>query len=223
MKGFASRITLTIVCLLLGIALVTQFRTQGNIVKAILADSTTEQATILNSLVDGNAALRKEIETLDAQLVQYQDGTAEGNLQSLVSDLNRVKVVNGLIEVTGPGIEVTLTGPLSPEELQDVINELRNAGAEAIVLNGQRIVVNSVVVLDGTGPALGGTRLQSPYRYEAIGDPETLAKAVERKGGLIPLLIASHPGLRMDLEKRDRIVAPIYDKKLEFQYARPAA
>lgn len=222
MRGLAAQITLTIVCLLLGVALVVQFRTQGNMVKAILSDSSTEQATMLNSLVESNAALRKEIDTLDSQLAQYRYGDEDGNIPSLVSDLNRIKVVNGLIEVSGPGIQLTLGGPLAPEELQDIINELRNAGAEAIVLNGQRIVANSVVALDQGGATLGGLPLQPPYRFAAIGDPETLSRAVDRKGGLVPALLANHPGLPMESQKKDRIVAPIFEKKMEFQYAKPA-
>jgi uncharacterized protein YlxW (UPF0749 family) len=223
MESFSSRLTVTLVCLLLGVALVSQFRTQGNIVKSILVDSTTEQATILNGLVESNASLRKEIETLDAQLIKYQSGSAESSLQSLVSDLTRAKIVNGLMEVEGPGIQLILTGALSPEELQDVINELRNAGAEAIVLNGQRVVVNSVVIQERTGATLGGVSILPPYRFEAIGDPETLSRAVDRKGGLVPLLIANHPGHKMDLQEQTRLVAPIYDRKMEMVYARPVS
>ncbi len=223
MRNLASQITVTLICLLLGIALVVQFRTQGNIVKSILVDSSTEQATILNGLVESNAALRKEIYTLEQQLAQYQGGSAEGNIQTLAGDLNQIKVVNGLIEVSGPGVELTLGGPLAPEELQDVINELRNAGAEAIVLNGQRVVVNSVVTLSQSGASLGDVPLTAPYRFTAIGDPDTLAKAVDRKGGLVPALLANHPGLQMDMQKRDKLVAPIYQQKMEFQYAKPAS
>jgi len=222
MRGLAAQITITIVCLLLGVTLVVQFRTQGNIVKAVLADSSTEQAMMLNSLVESNAALRKEIETLDAQLAQYRGGDQEGNIPSLVNDLNRIKVINGLIEVSGPGIELTIGGPLAPEELQDIINELRNAGAEAIVLNGQRIVVNSVISIGQGGLALGGVPITPPYVYAAIGDPDTLARAVDRKGGLVPALLANHPDLTMNMQKKDKIVAPIYEKKMEFRYAKPA-
>lgn len=222
MRGLSAQITLTVVCLLLGVALVVQFRTQGNIVKTILSDSSTEQATMLNSLVESNAALRKEIDTLDIQLAQYRSGDEEGNIPSLVNDLNRIKIVNGLIEVSGPGIQLTLGGPLAPEELQDIINELRNAGAEAIVLNGQRVVSNSVVALDRGGPSLDGVLLVPSYRFEAIGDPETLARAVDRKGGLVPALLANHPDLQMEMQRRERIVAPIYERKMEFRYARPA-
>ncbi len=222
MRSLAAQITLTIVCLLLGVALVVQFRTQGNIVKAILSDSSTEQATMLNSLVESNAALRKEIETLDSQLAQYYAGDSEGSIPSLVKDLNRIKVINGLIEVSGPGVELTLGGPLAPEELQDVINELRNAGAEAIVLNGQRVVVNSVVASDKGAVSLDGTPLVPPYQFVAIGDPDTLSRAVDRKGGLVPALLANHPGVEMAMQKRDNLVAPIYERKMEFRYARPA-
>ncbi len=220
MRSLAAQITVTIVCLLLGVTLVVQFRTQGNIVKSILVDSSTEQATILNGLVESNAALRKEIETLDVQLSQYRGGDSEGNILSLARDLNQIKVVNGLIEVSGPGVELVLGGPLAPEELQDVINELRNAGAEAIVLNGNRVVVNTVVALDRSGASLEGEPLVAPYRFLAIGEPETLARAVDRKGGLVPALLANHPGLQMDMQKRDRLVAPIYERKPEFRYAK---
>lgn len=222
MRSLAAQITLTVVCLLLGVALVVQFRTQGNIVKSILADSSTEQAAILDGLVQSNAALRKEIETLEGQLAEYRGGDSEGNIQTLVADLNRIKVVNGLIEVSGPGVELVLGGPLAPEELQDVINELRNAGAEAIVLNGQRVVVNAVVALDRSGASLGGVPLVPPYVFAAIGDPDTLARAVDRKGGLVPALLANHPGLQMDLRRQDKLVAPIYGSKMEFRYAKPA-
>lgn len=222
MRSLGAQITLTIVCLLLGVALVVQFRTQGNIVKSILVDSSTEQATILKGLVESNAALRKEIDTLQTQLAQYRSGSSEGSMQSLVDDLNRVKVVNGLIEVSGPGVELVLGGPLAPEELQDVINELRNAGAEAIALNGHRVVVNSVVAVDRSGVSIGGIPLVPPYRFVAIGDPDTLARAVDRKGGLVPALLANHPDLRMEMQKVDKLVVPIQERKMEFRYAKAA-
>ncbi len=222
MRGLAAQITITMVCLLLGVALVVQFRTQGNLVKAVLSDSSTEQAMMLQSLVDSNAALRKEIDSLDEQLAQYRSGDDEASIPSLVKDLNQTKIVNGLIEISGPGVRLTLGSFLAPEELLDVINELRNAGAEAIVLNGERIVVNSVAVVDQTGPMLNDSPLLPPYQFVAIGDPETLARAVDRKGGLVPALLASHPELQMELEKGEKLVAPIHDKKVEFKYAKPA-
>jgi uncharacterized protein YlxW (UPF0749 family) len=219
MKSLGPQITLTIVCLLLGVLLVMQFRTQRNITNSILVSSSTEQATILNGLVESNAALRKEIGTLEEQLTNYQWGSAEGNLQTLARDLNAIKVFNGLIEVTGPGVELVMSGPLAAEELQDVVNELRNAGAEAVVLNGHRIVVNSVITTARFGLELGDAMITPPYRFIAIGDPDTLATAVGRKGGLVPALLANHPDLEMQMEKRERLVAPIHDRKLEFRYA----
>ncbi len=221
MRTFAGQITITLTCLLLGIFLVVQLRTQGNIVRSIVSDSSTEQASMIDGLVQSNASLRKEVDSLSQRLAQYQSGGNESNMQTLVNDLNRIKIANGLIEVSGPGISVTLDKPLAAEELQDVINELRNAGAEAIVLNGQRVVVNSVVALDRTGISLGGVPLTTPYRFEAIGDPDTLARAVDRKGGLVPALVANHPGLNMDMQKKDKLVAPIYQSKMEFRYAKP--
>jgi len=160
---------------------------------------------------------------LQQQLSQYEDGNSEGNIQTMANDLNRIKVVNGMIEVAGPGVELILNGLLAPEEIQDIINELRNAGAEAIALNGQRVVVSSVVALDRMGATLEGMPLIAPYRFTAIGDPETLAKAVDRKGGLVPALMANHPEMTMEMRKSEQLVAPIYNKKVEYQYAKPVA
>jgi uncharacterized protein YlxW (UPF0749 family) len=223
MKNLGPQITLTIVCLLLGVLLVMQFRTQRNITNSILVSSSTEQATILDGLVESNAALRKEIATLEEQLASYQWGSADGNLQTLARDLNQIKVFNGMIEVSGPGVELMLAGPLAAEELQDVINELRNAGAEAVAMNGHRIVVNSVITTTRFGLELDDMIITPPYRFTAIGDPDTLATAVGRKGGLVPALLANHPELEMEMERRERLVAPIHDRKVEFRYAQTAS
>jgi len=94
---------------------------------------------------------------------------------------------------------------LSVLELQDLVNELRDATAEAVAVNGMRVVARSAIVeREEDGRILvDGQPLNRPYRLQAIGDPDTLAPALERKGGLIALLEARDPPLQVRVYRHD--------------------
>jgi len=130
-------------------------------------------------------------------------------------------MLNGLVELTGPGVEVIVSAPPSVEEMHDLINELRNAGAEAIALNGQRIVTHSVLLPVEEGFLLEGELLTPPYRFVAIGHSETLERALERKGGVIALLRTYRPDLTVLVQRHERVLVPVYERERTFQYARP--
>ena len=177
-----SRIPLATLALLLGVAILAQFRAQGRTLD--VGSDREAQALLLSELVEASGRLRAEIEFLESQLAVYQANERGVGLQGLVDELNRVKVLNGLVEVSGPGVEFLIDGPLSALDLQDLINELRNAGAEAMSLNGHRLVGSSVVTVDAKGQlVVDGHSVTHPYRFEAIGDPHTLESALGRPGG----------------------------------------
>ncbi|HIC94704.1 MAG TPA: DUF881 domain-containing protein [Anaerolineae bacterium] len=219
MKSRSAQLSLAIICFLLGLLVVAQFRTQRRMVGAPNAD----QLAIMANLVEANARLRQEVETLEDQLREYQQAAGRGVLEALVDELNRVKIVNGLVEVSGPGVEVRLDGPLSALDMQDLINELRNAGAEALALGNERLIVSSVVASaeDGT-ITLNGAKIARPYVLRAIGHPEAMEKALLRSGGLLAALEGSYEGLEVTVVKRDKMVLPVYKGALAFQYASPA-
>ncbi|MFQ5875294.1 MAG: DUF881 domain-containing protein [Dehalococcoidia bacterium] len=219
MSGRSARLSLTVVCLLLGVLLVAQFRTQRGITTALLAASSTDQALIINNLVESNTELREEVEALRSQLLRYQEADGQGVLQTLVNELNRIKIVNGLIEVSGPGVQVCIDGRISVLDMQDMVNELRNTGAEAMAVNGQRLIVSSVIASDDRGMIVNGVRISEPYIFQVIGHQETMAGALTRKGGLIALLEARYEGLDITVSKRDKIILSIYRGSFEFRYA----
>ena len=220
MKKHSTQVTLTIVSFLLGLLLVIQFRTQGKLTASVYAQSSTDQALIISGLVEGNSALRKEISSLEGDLSNYQRTAGQSNLEGMVGELNRLKVMNGMVEVSGPGVEVLVSGSVTALDLQDLVNEARNAGAEALSLNGYRLVARSVVVASNGAVRLEENRLSPPYRLQAIGHPETLEKALNRKGGLVALLQYSYPNATITAAKRDNMVLPLYLGKYEFRYAR---
>ena len=122
----------------------------------------------------------------------------------MVKDLQNLRMANGEVEVVGPGVSVFADGNLTVFELQDLVNELRNAGAEAIAVNGVRVVARSAIVADEQDRITIDRQLLSrPYRLEAIGEPDTLLHALERKGGLIALLQARDSQLTISVVKHD--------------------
>jgi len=223
--NYVRRIPLAALALLLGVGILAQFRAHGRTPLASLGGRTASdreaQALLLSELVEANGSLRAEIESLESQLAVYEaDGRGVG-LQDLVAELNRVKVLNGLIEVSGPGLELLIDGPLSALDLQDLVNELRNAGAEAIALNGHRLVAASVLAVEAKGQlVVDGRPVARPYVFQAIGDPHTLESALQRPGGLLLLQQRSYPNLVVTTTQRSRLVLGVRRPQSDLQYAR---
>ncbi|MEE8162969.1 MAG: DUF881 domain-containing protein [Anaerolineae bacterium] len=177
---------------------------------------------MISSLVENNARLREEMEALEEQLSEYQQATGRAMLGALVQELNKIRIINGLVEVSGSGVEVTIDGPIGVLDIQDLINELRNAGAEALTINGERLTLYSVIASTEDGVMIvNGMKPSRPYILQAIGQPETLETALLRRGGLIATLERNYDGLAVSVIKRERMVLPVYKGAIEFVYASP--
>ncbi|MEA3346317.1 MAG: DUF881 domain-containing protein [Chloroflexota bacterium] len=213
LRGWA----LGLVCLLLGVLLVIQLRTQRAVRRTPTAVRPAPVA-VLSTLVEVNARLHQERATLRSQIAECQQASPQDRLTNLVEELNRLRIVNGLVEVTGPGIEVCIEGSLNPLEMQDLVNELRNAGAEAIALNGERLVVSSVIASRGKTLVVDGQSLTSPYLFQVIGNPQGMEAALTRQGGLLSQM---HEGRRITVTPKARIVLPVHTQSLQFRYAEP--
>lgn len=203
MKNARSQILFSVLCLLLGIVAVTQFRSQ-RLGREGVPSSTTDQATYISQLYEANTQLQQQASELSDEVAQYRksDTTGKSNLDSMVKDLQNLHIATGEVEVTGPGVNVQMNGDLTVLELQDLVNEVRNASAEAVAVNGVRVVTRSAIVADGSGRlTVDRQPLSRPYNIEAIGEPDTLLHALERKGGLIALLQARDSSLDIKVTK----------------------
>ena len=143
---------------------------------------------------------REEATQNDSELEQAQQKIIEGNK------------LTGMTEVTGPGVIITLTdgtgiatSTLNPSQLivhdldiLSVVNELINAGAEAISINDQRWVFTTAISCRGNTIDINGERIGAPFVIKAIGLPEYLA-GLERVGGYLELMRGQ--GVGVNLEK----------------------
>ena len=108
---------------------------------------------------------------------------------------------------------------ISPEDLRELLNGLKTAGAEAISINGQRIVYDSYVVdLGGTFISVNGEREVSPYVVKAIGNPTYLESELSKKQyGYIDKKLEE--GKDIILERQENILIDAYKGNLNMEYA----
>ncbi len=217
----SSRVLLAALFALIGLLIFAQFRSESSIRSARVGSSTADRAVLITGLVDANLRLRDEMSGLQAKLADLnQQGDS---LPVLVDELNQLKLVNGLLEVTGPGVIIVLDGPMSAVELQDLVNELKNAGAEAIALNDQRLIVRSVIISTDAGITVDATPISRPFVWQALGDADTILTAMTRKGGLLASLQAAHPSMQAQADEVAELTIPVFSRKLGFTYAQVAA
>jgi uncharacterized protein YlxW (UPF0749 family) len=229
MSSIRAQVTIGLVCLLLGVGLVMQFRFQRLAHQSVPA-SATDQAVYISQLSESNADLRRQVDELEGELARYGQGGPGGSADAaaLEENLLALRIANGEAAVAGPGVSVLVDGKSNLVELQDLVNELRNASAEAIAVNGVRVVARSAIVPAEDGRiVIDRQALSPPYTLEAIGDTDTLVGALERKGGLIALLEAGDPDLKIEVTRHsadDReawLHLPESTLPFEWTYARP--
>lgn len=234
MKAKEWQISLVIVCFILGLILSIQFRTQRTLQGTVSSARSEEIALMLNQSEKKRQELENEISILREKIIEYEKTASEGKtlLNAMQSELERMRIVAGLTKVTGPGVIVILDDSRSPakpgedpniyliheEDILKIVNELFAAGAEAISLNGQRLVSFSEIRCVGPAMVVNGTRIAAPYEILAIGDPQTLESGLTMRGGIVEILRAVN--IKVSITKSNKIVIPAYSGSISLKYAK---
>jgi uncharacterized protein YlxW (UPF0749 family) len=173
---------------LLGFGLAVQVRSNTS-TSGLPAARQEDLVRILDDLSSREDRLRRQIAELEAARTRL---STTGNSSSTALEEARKRsdalgILAGTVAAQGPGIQLTLTDPehrLAAEDLLDTVEELRAAGAEAIQVGGVRIGLDSSFTSTDRGLAVDGVTVTAPYQIVAIGDPATLATAMEIPGGV---------------------------------------
>ena len=219
MRTRSAQLTLTLVFLILGAVIMIQFRTQGKLASAKVAGSASDQTAIIANLSNANDDLRREAQSLAQQEAEYQRALAQNDLTGVLADLYRLRVITGETQVTGPGVELRVSYPIRAEEVQDVVNEFRNAGADALAVNGTRVVARSAVSGSGDKATLDGKQLDLPIVFVAIGDSDALDRALGRVGGMVSYLKTTYPSAEITLTKKSTVTLPPTAKRWDLHAA----
>ena len=226
------------VCVVVGFLLAAQLR---GVQLAGAADATNASRletiqSLYNDVVEERDGLTEQVGQLQSELELYRQQAASGDegSEALKTELEQMEITAGLTDVEGPGVTVVLedstqanvTGDeadylIHDNDILSVINELRSAGAEAISLNGERILATSEVRCTGAVVTVNGRRYAAPYVIFAIGDPDTLYSALTMRNGVVDIL--SQWGITVRVTASDQLLIPAYSGTVDYQYAKPAA
>ena len=188
MRSGISQISLFVVLGLVGVLLVGQLRSQARPAE-LSTLSTQELSEVIDRLSSRNGDLRTQVADLDQQLRDYNAAAGEGQSVDLTREqLASVRAFAGLLPVAGEGVVVTLTGSLDAKAVNDIINELRNAGAGAIAIDDVRVTARTVAVMGDRAIEVDGVELGVSVTVRAIGNPDDLYVAMTRSGGLLSQL-----------------------------------
>ena len=210
------------VAVLLGVLAVGQLRGQAG-VPGLSNLSAQELGVVVANLNAQNEQLRTEIATLERQqsdLATAKD-RGESAVEQLQADLARIRAWAGLTGLVGPGVTISVRGAIGSDGVQDLVNELRNAGAEGIAIAGIRLVPG-VVVQGGPGRvAIGDVGLGDAFEIRAVGSPQILTGTLTRAGGVIALLATTYPQARISVTPADTIELPATTRDLRPADAHP--
>ena len=193
----------------------------------------------VNQLEDQNRVLKARVQALQAVVKAGEDETARRSTaaQEVKAQLDEQKAFAGLTALHGPGLTVLLhdgTDPNSPsdqslgwtihyQDLQDIVNLLWASGAEAIAVNGQRIVPSTAFHYAGVNILVNNaSRLSPPYTVIALGDPPALANGIGNPDQLAELKSRNRIyGLGFSWLRSTRLSVPVYDANFLVRYAQP--
>jgi uncharacterized protein YlxW (UPF0749 family) len=215
MRKGRSQLTLTAIAILLGLLLVIQFRAQ-QAGTGLEIQSSQDLTLLIANLTTRNDQLRGEVADIQSQLESISAANARGetSLGQLRGDLQRVRIWSGEDPASGPGIRLLLFGGVPAVAISELVNELRNAGAEAIAVGGARVVAGTVAAGPVGALSIANTALGPRIEVLAIGNPAALTGGLTRAGGLIAQMQARYAEVLVEVTPLDIVSLPAADRSL---------
>lgn len=215
MRRLSAQLAFTAVAVALGFLVVFQIRAQGG--GSDLANRSTQELTVIvANLNTRNDELRAEVANLEGELGTLKAAQSRGqdSVQQLRDDLARIQGWSGVLPVRGAGVRVRIDGPIHAGAVDDLLNELRNAGAAAIAIAGVRYVPGVVVTGEPGALSVDGKPTPGSITIDAVGEPGALAGTLTRTGGLVAQLAATDPGAAITVDEAEVLLIPATTRDL---------
>jgi len=228
-KGkFVVTITIGVMCLILTMLIFMQVKTISNVdVSELELMRESELKTEITTLKTKYEEVEAKIEETNEKILEYEQAITDGNEAAILQqkELKETEDLLGKNSVTGEGIVITLTNTgkssVKASDLIELINILKDAGAEAISVNEQRLIYSSyIVTLNGTSYlSIDGNRIVAPFTVKAIGNTTYLESAIaQKKYGYVDKKIKE--GKQVTLERLASVTIPQFNGNLDFEYVR---
>ncbi len=205
------------VALLLGVLVATHFGSQQAFSRGLQLETPASLTTVIANLAERNTALRDEIFDLRVrvELAQEAAQSGRGSLAEAERQLTALRIFAAEGPARGPGVTVLVDGAFDERALADLVNELRNAGAEAVDVNRIRVGprtwfgtgIDRVLTVDGA-PVAG------PLAVRALGAPEVIRVALTRTGGILAQFGLFYPRTRFGTTSESALELPAVTRLL---------
>lgn len=238
MKKKQIAITLGIMCFILTVAISVQVKTAKNNNSTVSSSLTGDSLDRLRDEVlkwkEKYDNAYEELTESEKQLAEVrkfatQDDTTANAKQEQIKENN---MLLGTVEVQGQGLQITLEDnntvastlfdPSSVlvhyDDILQVVNALNNAGAEAISVNGQRIITTTAITCEGNVIKVNGEKISSPFVIKAIGSQGALYGALTMAGGYLDIL--QNYGVIVKTEQVDNLVVEKYNGIISYKYVK---
>lgn len=221
MKNFRGGWSITFVCMIIGFMLAVQFRQVHDAKETLPNQRVEELSGRLIQLQEDRDELEKQLEIL-----KEESGASS---QEFISEL---KLQACTLPVEGEGVIVKLDDStraaksgenpnlylIHDDDILRVINELRAAGAEAISINGQRLIATSEIRCAGPTLSVNNVRSAAPYEICAIGEKKSLENSITMRGGVADTLKVW--GIQIEVSPSDKVYIPPYKGTFKRTYSR---
>ena len=234
MKKKQIAITLGIMCFVLTMCIAIQIRTVKN------STSTASQSLIDNGLRDEVLRWKEkydnayqELLASEKQLTQIREQATQNNTTANAKQeqIKKNNMLLGTVEVKGAGLEITLAdnnaagkGLIDPSgvlvhynDLLQVVNALNNAGAEAISINGQRVITTTAITCEGNVIKVNGEKVSSPFVIKAIGSQGLLLGSMTMAGGYLDEI---DDWVIVNVKTVDDIIIEKYNGIISYKYVK---
>jgi uncharacterized protein YlxW (UPF0749 family) len=231
MKNYKFQVAIAFVCIVLGLMISVQFRTVKQGVGTVSEYRARELAAQLKKLKDERDALLRVKTDYENKIQEYENSASQSSVSAkLIKDeLDKARILAGLEDVEGPGIVVTLDdlkfgettnyALIDDTTLRLVLNELNAAGAEAVSINGQRIISSTEIRwTSGTRININTVACSPPFVFQAIGDPATLEAALRMRDGVVDNI--ENSGIAVSITKEQLVKIKKFNGVIEKKYSK---
>ncbi|WP_240930507.1 DUF881 domain-containing protein [Isoptericola sp. BMS4] len=221
--GFSrSQVLAGVLCAALGFALVVQVQQSSS--DQLSSARQDDLVRLLDEVTDRAEQLSREVSQLETTRDELLSGSnkAASALELAQERASSEGILSGRLPAEGPGVRLRITDPggsLEAAQLFNVLEELRNAGAEVVSLNGVRLITTTWFRDQDGQIVVDGHPLQAPYEWTVIGDPDTLDRALEIPGGA--LATVRNAGANASTTQRDQVTITEVREPAEPEHATP--
>ncbi|MCX5088803.1 DUF881 domain-containing protein [Streptomyces sp. NBC_00365] len=210
----------------LGFGLAVQVASNSDSGSALRGARQEDLVRILDELDSRTQRLEDEKQGLEDQRTELENSSnqaAEARKQTAEKE-KQLGILAGTVAAQGPGITLTINdtkGTVKADMLLDAIQELRAAGAEAIQVNGVRVVASTYLADSGKGVSVDGNKITQPYRFKVIGKPQDLEPALNIPGGVVQTLEKEQA--TVTVERATKIIVDALRAAKQPDYARSSS